>query len=73
MDHHVSEFELEEDIVEKVEKVDRRRDSALSYTETGRRGDRRSLSLGPGRNRRRLPDYQREVEILEVRKPRRDD
>lgn len=66
MDHGVGELELEEDVVEVVEKVvERRRDSGLGS------GSRRSVSLGPsrGKSRRRL---EREVETLEYRIPRRE-
>ena len=73
MDHGVGELELEEDVVEAVEKVERRRrDSMLSFTE-GRKGDWRSMSVGPVRRKttRTLPEYEREVETVEVWSPRR--
>jgi hypothetical protein len=72
MDHGVGELELEEDVFEVVEKVERRRrDSMLSFTEP-RKGDRRSMSVGPirRRTRRRLPEFEREVETIEVWSPR---
>jgi hypothetical protein len=78
-DHNIGEFEAEEDVVEvveKAEKIDRRRDSAQSYSEPRAGGERssRSVSLGPRRSQRRsrLPDYEREVETLEGRSSRRD-
>lgn len=72
MDHGVGELELEEDVIEVVEGAERRRrDSMLSFTEP-RKGDRRSMSLGPARRRtrRRVPEFEREVETVEVWSPR---
>lgn len=69
MDHSVKELDREEDILEVVEEGDRRRDSGASFSEP-RRGSRRSVSLGPGKGRRRV--VEREVETLEIRSPRRD-
>jgi hypothetical protein len=80
-DHSVGELELEEDVDEVVEQNEgpppRRRPSGRSGKSVERRRDsgmgassRRSVSLGPrsGRGRKR---FEREVETLEVRAPRR--
>ncbi|KAF2691575.1 hypothetical protein K458DRAFT_411304 [Lentithecium fluviatile CBS 122367] len=70
MDHDVGELELEEDVFEVVDKTtERRRDSVVGSGYGS--GSRRSVSLGPsrGNGRRR---YDREVETLEMRSPRRE-
>lgn len=72
MDHGVGELQLEEDIVEVIEKPSRRRDSVVSYSESRGRGDRRSMSLGPSRGKGRRKLIEREVETVEFRSPRRD-
>jgi uncharacterized protein YqeY len=55
MDHGANELKHEEDIVEVVTDVRKRRDSLMSFTESRRSSDRRSASVGPrgGRSRRR--------------------
>jgi hypothetical protein len=52
MDHEVHELKHEEDILEVVDDVRRRRrDSLMSFTEPKRSIDRRSASVGPRRER----------------------
>jgi len=64
-DHGASELEAEEDIIEIKEKIpDRRRDSVLGSS------SRRSMSLGPNRSGRRR--IEKEVEVLDIRVPRRE-
>lgn len=74
IDHSAVELDLEEDVEEVVEKSNRRRrDSMLSFTEPPRRGDRRSVSLGPSRGKAsRRSTVEREVETIEIRPLRRD-
>ncbi|KAF2476411.1 uncharacterized protein BDR25DRAFT_321872 [Lindgomyces ingoldianus] len=69
MDHGVGEMELEEDIVEVVENaLERKKGSGLGLRDIrGRRG--RSMSLG-ARRRTGKGNYEREVEIVEMRTPR---
>lgn len=69
MDHNAAELETDEDIIQVVDGVDRRRDSGASFSDSRKGSSRRSMSLGPGKGRRRL--IEREVETLEIR-PRRD-
>lgn len=70
MDHTASELETDEDIVPVLDGVDRRRDSGASFADQRKGSSRRSMSLGPGKGRRRI--IEREVETLEIRSPRRD-
>jgi hypothetical protein len=76
MDHDVSELKREEDVVEVVDNaVDRRRDSVVGsgyHSSSGyRSSSRRSVSLGPSRGKGRRK-YDREVETLAIRAPRRE-
>lgn len=69
MDHDVDELVQDEDIVEVVEDLRRRRDSLLSFTESTRNGSRRSVSVGPGKKARRRGEV---IETFEVYPGRRD-
>lgn len=64
-DHDIEELEAEADVTEMGQKIaERRRDSVMGPS------SRRSLSLGPSRSSRRR--IEREVETMEIRRPRRD-
>lgn len=70
-DHKTSEFKAEEDITEVVELAlgERRRDSGLAHSSS--RSSRRSPSVSSRRRGSKPHIYDREVEAIEVRMPRR--
>ncbi len=70
-DHKTAELKAEEDITEVVELAlgEHRRDSGLSHSTS--RSSRRSASVSSRRRASRPHTYDREVEAIEVRLPRR--
>lgn len=70
-DHNTAELKAEEDITEVVELAlgEPRRDSGLSHSAS--RSSRRSASASSRRRTSRPRIYDREVEVIEVRLPRR--
>ncbi|KAJ8105272.1 hypothetical protein OPT61_g10281 [Boeremia exigua] len=70
-DHKTAELKVEEDITEVVELAlgERRRDSGLSHSTS--RSSRRSASVSSRRRASRPHIYDREVDAIEVRLPRR--
>lgn len=70
-DHKTSEFKAEEDITEVVELAlgERRRDSGLAHSSS--RSSRRSASVSSRRRSSKPHIYDREVEAIEIRMPRR--
>lgn len=70
-DHKTTQLKAEEDITEVVELAlgERRRDSGLAHSTS--RSSRRSPSLSSRRRGSRPSAYDREVEAIEVRLPRR--
>lgn len=69
-DHSIRELKHEGDIVEVIERPSRdRRDSGTGYGAS--RNSWRSASLASSRRRKSLPAYEREVEVFDVRPPRR--
>lgn len=70
-DHKTADFKAEEDITEVVELAlgDHRRDSGLSHSTS--RSSRRSASVSSRRRASRPHIYDREVDAIEVRLPRR--
>lgn len=70
-DHKTSEFKAEEDITEVVELAlgERRRDSGLAHSSS--RSSRRSASVSSRRRGSKPHIYDREVEAIEIRLPRR--
>jgi hypothetical protein len=70
-DHKTSDFKAEEDITEVVELAlgERRRDSGLAHSSS--RSSRRSASVSPRRRGSKPHIYDREVEAIEIRMPRR--
>lgn len=71
MDHSIAELKNEDDVIEIIEsKPERKRDSGV---DAGRPFDsRRSVSLGPSARGRSRRIYDRQVEELEIRVPRRE-
>lgn len=70
-DHKTSEFKAEEDVTEIVELAlgERRRDSGLAHSSS--RSSRRSASVCSRRRGSKPHIYDREVEAIEIRMPRR--